>query len=341
MRIQIIAGVALLLFGATSSSEAALKQSQMARLDNATAVLRSTGADMRTHARCIAVIPASKRMALRFGAEYGKGVMTCRQGDLWSSPVFVQLGRINVGPQIGVKQTDLVLLIMNDHGVRRLLDDKITLGVDASVAAGPLGRDLEASTDGQATAEILAYSRAQGVYAGVSLQGGILKPDPDANEDLYGRVIEPREILLGPIAGTSTAAQSTRNLPAVAENFVREASTSADEKSLAQRDLQTAKKVATEITKKNDEKNEADTNSTEDRQASTAANHSALDRDAMLQKLDRMETTVDRLERVAPDTSTPVGTTGSDDTSNTRTKQIRELRQQIESLRQQLRNQQQ
>ena len=154
-------------------------------------------------------------------------------------------------------------------------------------------------------------------------------------------MIDPRETLLGPIAGTTTAVNSPAKLPAVAENFVREVSTSADQKSLALRDLQTTKKVARDITDQHNEKNEAATHATGNQQASTAADHSAVDRDAMLQELDRMETTVNRLERETPDTSTPVGTTGSDDNSDARATQIRELRQQIESLRQQLRNQQQ
>src|SRR4029077_5284384 len=128
--------------------------------------------------------------------EFGKGVMSCRNGARWSAPSFMSLQKGSVGFQIGGEAVDLVLLIMNDHGVNRLLEDKVTLGGEASVAGGPVGRDARALTDAQLKAEILSYSRSQGLFAGIDLSGGVLKPDQEDNRDLYGREIGPRDILV-------------------------------------------------------------------------------------------------------------------------------------------------
>src|SRR5205814_5001538 len=115
-----------------------------------------------------------------------KGVVSCRSGKTWSAPLFLELGKGSAGFQIGAEQVDLVLLMMNRQGVDKLLDNKVNLGADASVAAGPVGRAASASTDARLTAEILAYSRAHGVFAGINLSGGVLRPDQDANSGAYG-----------------------------------------------------------------------------------------------------------------------------------------------------------
>ena len=172
-----------------------------------------------TRARCVMVIPDLKKAAFVFGGEYGKGVMSCRAGDQWSAPVFMQIAKGSWGFQAGVEQTDLILLIMNESGVQKLLKNKVNLGADASVAAGPLGHKGGVSTDAAVTAEILSYSRSKGLFAGIDLSGGVLRPDEDANKGVYGAGAVPSTILatremsappeagpfLAALKGTSTA----------------------------------------------------------------------------------------------------------------------------------------
>jgi SH3 domain-containing YSC84-like protein 1 len=172
-----------------------------------------------TRARCVMVIPDLKKAAFVFGGEYGKGVMSCRAGDQWSAPVFMQIAKGSWGFQAGVEQTDLILLIMNESGVQKLLKNKVNLGADASVAAGPLGHKGGVSTDAAVTAEILSYSRSKGLFAGIDLSGGVLRPDEDANKGVYGAGAIPTTILatremsappeaapfLAALKGTSTA----------------------------------------------------------------------------------------------------------------------------------------
>jgi SH3 domain-containing YSC84-like protein 1 len=152
--------------------------------------------DLWDKASCVAVIPGVKKAAFIVGGEYGKGVMSCRQGTGWSAPSFMLLEKGSVGFQIGGQSVDLVLLVMNDRGVDKLIDSKVTLGGEMSVAGGPVGRDARAMTDVQLKAQILSYSRTQGLFAGIDLTGGVLKPDRDDNEDLYGRKVGAREILV-------------------------------------------------------------------------------------------------------------------------------------------------
>lgn len=161
--------------------------------------------DLWSKAQCVVVIPSMKKAAFLIGGEYGSGVMSCRTGGDWSSPVFMQLAKGSVGFQIGAQETDLVLLIMNRRGIEKLLSDKVSLGADASIAAGPVGRTAAAATDAQLGAEILSYSRSQGLFAGVNLSGGTLKPDKDANARAYGSV-RAEEIALGRQPATLDAA---------------------------------------------------------------------------------------------------------------------------------------
>src|SRR4051812_44127377 len=156
-------------------------------------------------ASCVAVFPSVKKAAFIVGGEYGKGVITCRRPNGWSAPSFMRIEKGSVGFQIGGSMVDLVLLVMNDHGLDKLLDNKVALGAEASVAGGPVGRDARALTDAQLKAQILSYSRSQGLFAGIDLTGGVLKPDRDDNRELYGREIPAREILFGDTVRTPVA----------------------------------------------------------------------------------------------------------------------------------------
>jgi lipid-binding SYLF domain-containing protein len=143
------------------------------------------------------VIPGVKKAAFVVGGEYGKGMMSCRAGERWSPPVFMQLAKGSWGFQAGVQEVDLVLLVMNESGAQKLLNNKVALGADASVAAGPLGAAGAVATDAMMTAEILSYSRARGVFAGIDLSGGVLRPDEDVNKAVYGPSASVRTILAG------------------------------------------------------------------------------------------------------------------------------------------------
>ena len=149
------------------------------------------------HSACVLVIPGLKKAAFIFGGEYGKGLMSCRRNGGWSAPLFMRLEKGSWGFQIGAQSIDLVLLVMNEGGIKKLLGNKVSLGAEISVAAGPVGRDARAATDLQMRSEILSYSRTQGLFAGVNISGGILRGDMDANEDLYGVRVSSQEVLLG------------------------------------------------------------------------------------------------------------------------------------------------
>jgi len=151
-------------------------------------------------ARCVVALPTVLKAAFVVGGSYGRGAMTCRTGGNfqgpWGAPSMIDLEGGSVGFQIGGQATDFVLLIMNDDGANGILSSKVKLGADASAAAGPVGRDAEADTDASMRAEILTYSRARGLFAGVSLEGSTLRPDNDANERVYGKKISAKDIVL-------------------------------------------------------------------------------------------------------------------------------------------------
>jgi lipid-binding SYLF domain-containing protein len=142
-------------------------------------------------AKCVIILPSVKKVAIGIGGSYGRGVMTCRTGadykGPWSAPVMMASSGGSIGLQIGGEATDFVITVMNDGGARSLLSSKVKLGADASVAAGPVGRTAEAATNAKMQAQMLSYSRSQGVFGGVSLSGSTLRPDEDANEHLYGQ----------------------------------------------------------------------------------------------------------------------------------------------------------
>jgi SH3 domain-containing YSC84-like protein 1 len=157
-------------------------------------------------AQCLGVIPSLKRAGFIVGAKYGKGVVTCRlPAGGWSAPEVVIVEGGNIGLQIGVGETDLVFALMNHHAMDRLMADKFTVGADAAAMAGPVGREGEAQTDITAKAEILSWSRAHGVFAGVTLNGATLRPDWDDNHALYGRNVTVHEILEGRATPTGAA----------------------------------------------------------------------------------------------------------------------------------------
>ena len=184
---------------------AAISTDQIKRLQNAAEVVRAlrTQADngipenLWDKAECVAVIPGLKKAAFGVGGEYGKGVMSCRNNGRWSAPLFMQLAKGSWGLQIGATEIDLVLLVMNRDGADKLLSNKVALGADASAAAGPVGRAAAAGTDLQMRAEILSYSRARGVFAGIDISGGALGPDKDDNTDVYGADKNPKTIVFG------------------------------------------------------------------------------------------------------------------------------------------------
>jgi len=150
-------------------------------------------------AKCVIVMPSVKKVAIGIGGTYGRGVMTCRTGadykGSWSAPIMMASSGGNIGFQIGGEATDFLIIVMNDQGAQSLMNNKVKLGADASIAAGPVGRTAEASTNGRMQAQMLSYSRSRGVFGGVSLSGATLRPDGDANENLYGKKVTPKEII--------------------------------------------------------------------------------------------------------------------------------------------------
>jgi SH3 domain-containing YSC84-like protein 1 len=158
---------------------------------------------------CIVIVPGMKKAAFIVGGNYGRGFMLCRQpsGTGWSAPAGVKVEGGSVGFQIGGSETDVIMLVLNKGGVEKLLSSKFTLGADASVAAGPVGRTSSAGTDLKMTAEILTYSRARGVFAGVALDGATLRPDDDSNAELYPTKPTNKEIVMGKTEAPAAASQ--------------------------------------------------------------------------------------------------------------------------------------
>lgn len=169
--------------------------------------------DLLSKAECVVVLPSVMKAAFIVGANYGRGVMTCRGGakfdGRWGAPTMMALEGASFGLQLGGQATDFVLLLMNDRSVKGVLTSKVKLGADASAAAGPKGRDTSAATDATLRAEILSYSRARGAFAGVSLEGSTLRPDNSANKSLYGKEISAEDIV---VKGAVPAPASAKEL---------------------------------------------------------------------------------------------------------------------------------
>jgi lipid-binding SYLF domain-containing protein len=157
-------------------------------------------------ARCIVVVPGVKKAAVGFGGQFGRGYISCRQSaGGWSAPAGVRIEGGSIGFQIGGSDTDVIMAVMNERGVDRLLSSRFTVGADAAVAAGPIGRQASAQTDATMMAEILAWSRSRGIFAGLSLQGSTLRDDSSENKELYGREMSNREVVTGALVPPAAA----------------------------------------------------------------------------------------------------------------------------------------
>jgi len=210
----------LLVFTAATLAGAE-KSTPLQRLDEAAAVFqevmstpdRSIPQDLLDKAHCIVVVPGLKKGAFILGAKYGKGYLSCRkkEGPGWSAPGTVRVEGGSVGFQIGGSESDVIMLVMNERGATKLLSSKFTLGGEGLVAAGPVGREATAQTDAAMRAEILSWSRARGVFAGISLQGATLRQDLDDNAVIYGKRIPNKDIVQGPTA-TPQAAEALISL---------------------------------------------------------------------------------------------------------------------------------
>jgi SH3 domain-containing YSC84-like protein 1 len=167
--------------------------------------------DLIDKAECVIVYPSVLKAAFVVGGSYGRGAMTCRSGEHftgpWSAPTMMALEGASIGFQLGGQATDFVLLVMNPRGAKSILSSKVKLGADASAAAGPKGRDASASTDVTLRAEVLTYSRARGLFAGISLEGSTVRPDNDANERVYGKKVEAQDIVFKGAVAVPSAAQ--------------------------------------------------------------------------------------------------------------------------------------
>jgi lipid-binding SYLF domain-containing protein len=191
----------------STSAWAANQEKDEDRLNNCGIVLKEVldvpddiPQDLLDKADCVVVFPSVLKAAFIVGGSYGRGAMSCREGQdftgRWGAPTMMALEGGSFGFQIGGQATDFVLLVMNEQGARGILSSKVKLGADASIAAGPVGRDTSAETDVTLRAEILSYSRARGLFAGVSLDGSTIRPDNDANRQIYGQNIPAERIVL-------------------------------------------------------------------------------------------------------------------------------------------------
>lgn len=163
--------------------------------------------DLLNRAECVVLVPGLKKAGFVLGAKYGRGFALCRRanGVGWTAPAAIRIEGGSVGFQIGASEQDVLLLVMNMTGMKRLLGDKFTLGAEATAAAGPVGRDASAQTDAVMRAEMLSYSRSRGLFAGISLQGATLRPDADANDEMYGHNISNKAILTTDIKAPAAA----------------------------------------------------------------------------------------------------------------------------------------
>jgi lipid-binding SYLF domain-containing protein len=212
---SIILGVLPLLAGVANASDQ-IKDDE--RLRNSGTVLKeildvpdNIPQDLLDKADCVVVFPSVLKAAFIVGGSYGRGAMSCRKGEnfkgSWGAPTMMALEGGSFGFQIGGEATDFVLLVMNERGASGILGSKVKLGGDASVAAGPVGRDASADTDATLRAEILSYSRARGLFAGVSLEGSTIRPDNGDNRRVYGREIPARDIVLAGVVAAPPAAE--------------------------------------------------------------------------------------------------------------------------------------
>ena len=210
-----VAGLALVLPALASD-----RDDDLGRIQKATRVFheimttpdKGIPRDLLEKAKCVAIIPGEEKLAFIFGGNYGKGLATCRTADGWSAPMFVAVGGGSVGFQIGGSFTDVVMLFMNDHALQSLMSDKFKIGADATVAAGPVGRQASANTDIKLNAEILSYSRSKGIFAGASVDGAVVQADHSGDKAMYGRDVTHQEILQGKVAVPASARRLVADL---------------------------------------------------------------------------------------------------------------------------------
>jgi SH3 domain-containing YSC84-like protein 1 len=209
--------LALTMMVLASSWAFGASKKQNERLKDSTEVLKAImdtpekgiPQDLLARAACIGIIPSVKKLAIGVGGQHGSGYVICRRNGgtgAWGAPSGFSLSGGSFGLQLGASATDFVLLFMDAHGVEKLLQDKFTLGADAAVAAGPVGRTASAATDAQMSAKVLSYSRSKGLFGGLALTGAVLRPSGDDNEELYGRKVSPKDLLInGSIAPPAAA----------------------------------------------------------------------------------------------------------------------------------------
>jgi lipid-binding SYLF domain-containing protein len=217
--------LAAVLLGSLLSSPGFAQSKETDRIENSGMVMSEIlnipddiPQDLLDKSKCVIVVPSVIRFAFVFGGSYGRGVMTCRGGKdfdgAWGAPTMIALEGGSFGLQIGGQATDFVLLVMNERGANSILSSKVKLGAGVSAAAGPVGRDATAATDATLRAEILAYSRSRGLFAGMYLEGSTLRPDTDANRRVYKSNVTAKEIVL---EGKANAPQSAHDLLSVLE----------------------------------------------------------------------------------------------------------------------------
>jgi lipid-binding SYLF domain-containing protein len=202
---------------ALGTLSAAPKNAAAERLDDTAELLtdmmktsdKGVPQDLLNKSHCVVLVPGLKKAAFVIGGKFGRGFVFCRKasGSGWTAPAAIRVEGGSVGFQLGASEQDVMLLVMNDSGMKRLLSNKFTLGGEATAAAGPVGRDVSAQTDAVMRAEMLSYSRSRGLFAGVSLQGATLRPDDEANRELYGKDIENKTILTGGVASPAAASK--------------------------------------------------------------------------------------------------------------------------------------
>jgi lipid-binding SYLF domain-containing protein len=203
---------ATVAFAAEETPDARLQRSAEVFNEIMSTPDRGIPTDLLNKAQCVVIIPGVKKAAFVVGGEFGKGFAECRTPSGWTGPAAVKLTGGSFGFQIGGSSTDLVMLVMNQHGMNRLMGDKFTIGADASAAAGPVGRTAAADTDASMTAEILSWSRSKGAFAGVSLDGAAMQQDGSENRKLYGHDVTNREILAGSVPPPPAGAPLTAAL---------------------------------------------------------------------------------------------------------------------------------
>jgi Uncharacterized conserved protein len=214
--LALVVAVALMAMPVSADDKSDKKENK--RLENCGTVIKEImdipddiPQDLIDKAECVIVYPSVVKGAFIVGGSYGRGAMICRTGEHftgpWSAPTMMALEGASIGFQLGGQATDFVLLVMNPRGARSILSSKVKLGADASAAAGPKGRNAEASTDVTLRAEVLTYSRARGLFAGISLAGSTVRPDNGANEALYGKKVEAQDIVFKGVVPVPAAAQ--------------------------------------------------------------------------------------------------------------------------------------